>query len=60
MSAGTEEGKTNLGYGYPTFIMTKQIDCNRSFPILSFLYLQMCVSSLVLLVDLEKSNSILF
>ena len=57
MGAGTEEEKTNLGYGYtilievgayfskklyPTFIMTKQIDCNRPFEILSFLYLK-CV-----------------
>ena len=73
MGAGTEKGISNLGYGYtilveggfyfskksnPSFIMTKQRDCNRPFQILSFLYLQMCMSSLVLMVDLDKSNSI--
>ena len=75
MGAGTEEGKTNLGYGYTILIevgayFSKKILSNiyhdqtdrfqQTLSNINLFILKMCMSSLVLLVDLEISNAILF
>ena len=64
MSAGTEKGPFSLGYGHQIqprnpikyFIITREINCNRSLQILASLYLYL-VWCLCLII--EESNVIL-